>query len=55
MNLTVTLQLDNMPDDTDPEVVGDVVRRQVNEWLDFDWHPQDVHLSVEKTPCQPTA
>jgi hypothetical protein len=50
MNITAILQLDNMPDDTDLEVVAGVIRRQLNEWLDFDWHPEDLEVS-----CQPTA
>jgi hypothetical protein len=49
MNVRVVLQLDNMPADTDLYTVGDVLRRQICEWLDFDSHPADVHfLTVEK-------
>jgi hypothetical protein len=47
MNLTVTLQLDNLPDATDIETVHDVIRRQLAEWLDFDQHPQDLRVTVE--------
>jgi hypothetical protein len=50
MNITVHLQLDNMPDDADLEVVESVIRRQLNEWLEFDRHPDD----LEPT-CKPTA
>ena len=56
MNVTVTLQLDNMPDDTHLKVVEDVIRRQVNEWLDFDRHPQDLRISAKgKKPCPSSA
>ena len=48
MNLKVSLQLDNMPEDTDLETVSDILRRQIYEWLDFDCHPADLHLTVEK-------
>lgn len=48
MNLRVTLQLDNMPEDTDLETVSDTLRWQIYEWLDFDRHPADLHLTVEK-------
>jgi len=48
MNVTVILQLDNMPDDTDLEVVADVIRRQLNEWLDFDRHPEDLEVSCQR-------
>lgn len=46
MNIIVTLQLDNMPDDTNPKVVEDVIRRQTAEWLDFDRHPQDLRVTA---------
>jgi len=46
MNIVVTLQLDNMPNDTDLEVVEDVIRRQAAEWLDLDRHPQDLRVTA---------
>ena len=49
MKLTVTLQLDNMPIDTDPAAVADTIRRQVAEGLDFDQHPEDLHIYLERT------
>jgi hypothetical protein len=53
MNLIVTLQLRNMPDATDPETVVEVLRRQAAEWLDFDRHPEDLSISVERIRPQP--
>lgn len=54
MKLTVTIRLENLPEDTDPDEVVRVLRNCAAEWLDFDQHPEDLHLSVEKTPCLPT-
>ena len=48
MNIAVTLQLDNMPDETDLEVVEDVIRRQAAEWLDLDRHSQDLHVTASE-------
>ena len=49
MNVTATLRLDNLPDDSDLEVVANVIRRQLNEWLDFDMHPEDLEVSCQLT------
>lgn len=48
MIITVTLQLNNMPDDTSLYEVERVLRCQCNEWLDFDSHPKDLQVSVHK-------
>ena len=47
MKVIVTVELDNLPDDTNLEWVVDTIRCQVNEWLDFDCHPDDVHITLE--------
>lgn len=52
MTILVTLQLENLPNDTRLETVESVIRRQLNEWLDFDRHPEDLHMTLEKRqPC----
>jgi hypothetical protein len=52
MNVTVIVQLNNLPDATDLETVRAVVRRHIAEWLDFDRHPEDMHVTVEaRRPC----
>ena len=52
MNIVVTLQLDNMPNDTDLKLVEDVIRRQAAEWLDIDRHPQDLRVTARgEKPC----
>ena len=56
MNIVVTLQLDNMPNDTDLKVVEDVIRRQAAEWLDLDQHPQDLRVTARgEKPCPSSA
>jgi hypothetical protein len=45
MNMTVTLQLENMPEDTDPDEVICVLRACANEWLDFDRNPENLTVN----------
>lgn len=49
MNLIVTLRLDNLPKDTDPEEVVRLLRGCAAEWLDFDRHPEDLAVVAERT------
>jgi hypothetical protein len=49
MNIIVNLKLNNAPDGADLEVVADVIRRQLNEWLDFDQNPNDLEITCSES------